>query len=309
MQKAGPSQTYCSMMVGPGSSAGSRSPRDIRYDSARHSAPKGSRGVETRSDTRCGTADGSRSQLRSCPSHRPAGINRLVSEHRRTPDTSLQDQWAAVDDYVDSLLIAPDRTLFDALAKSHTAGLPAINVTPAHGKLLHLLARVQGARRILEIGTLGGVSAIWLGRALPQDGRVITIEADPGHADVARANIASAGLSDIVDVRVGRALEVLPEIEREARGPFDLIFIDADKPNTPEYFKWALRLARIGSLIVTDNVVRGGAVRDAASEDPSVQAMRRFLELVASERRVTGTVVQTVGSKGYDGLAIVLVTG
>jgi predicted O-methyltransferase YrrM len=181
-------------------------------------------------------------------------------------------------------------------------------VAPNQGKLLQLLARMQGARSILEIGTLGGYSTIWLARALPPGGRLITLEADPKHAEVARANIARAGLDEMVELRLGRALDTLPALHRENRGPFDLIFIDADKPGYPDYFPWALKLSRRGSLIVADNVVRKGAVADANSVDPMVQGVRRFTELVAAEPRVSATAIQTVGSKGYDGLAIVLVT-
>jgi predicted O-methyltransferase YrrM len=184
--------------------------------------------------------------------------------------------------------------------------LPAINVAPNQGKLLMLLARAIGARRILEIGTLGGYSTIWLARGLLPDGRLITLEANPDYAEIARANIARAGLSETVDVRVGRAQDTLPGLTAEA--PFDLIFIDADKPGTPGYFQWAVKLARRGSLIIVDNVVREGEVLDAASGDASVQAMRRFFELAATDPRVAGTAIQTVGAKGHDGLAVLLVT-
>lgn len=219
-----------------------------------------------------------------------------------------KDLWTDVDRYLMDQLVPPDPALDAALATSAAAGLPAINVSPTHGKLLHLLAKVQGARRILEIGTLAGYSTIWLARALPAGGHLITLEADPKHADVARANIGRAGLSRSVQVRVGAALDTLPQLAAEGRGPFDLIFIDADKANTPSYFTWALTLSRPGSLIVVDNVVRDGAVVDASSQDPSVQGMRRFFELVRSEPRVDATALQTVGIKGYDGLAIVRVT-
>ena len=217
-------------------------------------------------------------------------------------------QWTAVDDYVDALLVGQDAGLRDALEASDAAGLPSISVTPAQGKVLNLLARSIGARAILEIGTLGGYSTIWLARGLQPGGRLITIEADEKHAAVARENIARANVAAMVDLRIGRALDVLPFIEREGLGPFDLVFIDADKPNTPDYFKWALRLARIGTLILIDNVVRNGAIADADSQDPAVVAMRRVLAMVASEPRVSATVLQTVGEKGYDGLALVLVT-
>lgn len=219
-----------------------------------------------------------------------------------------QEQWAAVDRYITDRLVPPDPALDAALQASAEAGLPTINVAPNQGKLLWLLARIHGARSILEIGTLGGYSTIWLARALPQGGRLITLEADPKHADVARENLAAAGMEDVVDVRVGRALETLPQLAAENAGPFDLIFIDADKPNTPEYFGWAIKLARRGSVIIVDNVVRNGALIEAESEDPSVQGMRRLLELLASEPRVTATAIQTVGSKGYDGFAVALLT-
>ena len=218
-----------------------------------------------------------------------------------------QDQWKAVDNYLAGLLVPPDAALDAALEASTAAGLPPINVSPTHGKLLHLLAKMQGARRILEIGTLGGYSTIWLARALSADGRLITLEADPKHADVARANIARAGLEGIVELRLGKALDTLPQIATAKNGPFDLIFIDADKQNIPHYFDWALRLSRSGTLIVVDNVVRGGAVVDAATEDTNVQGVRQFLDIVAREPRVSATAVQTVGLKGYDGFALALV--
>jgi predicted O-methyltransferase YrrM len=181
-------------------------------------------------------------------------------------------------------------------------------VSPNQGKLLLVLARAVGARTILEIGTLGGYSTIWLARALPIDGHLITLEADPKHAEVARANIAQAGLASVVELRLGRAVDTLPKLAAERRGPFDLIFIDADKRNNPDYFAWALKLSRRGSLIIADNVVRNGAVVDATSGDPSIQGVRRFNELLAAEPRVSATTIQTVGSKGYDGFAIALVT-
>ena len=219
-----------------------------------------------------------------------------------------QKQWTAVDRYITDLFAPPDPALDAALQASAAAGLPPHDVSPTQGKLLLLLARVQGARTILEIGTLGGYSTIWLARALPAGGRLITLEADPKHAEVARANIARAGLAAVVELRLGPALDTLPQLAAEGRGPFDLIFIDADKPNNPEYFAWALKLSRRGSLIIADNVVRNGAVVDAASSDPSVQGVRRFHELLAAEPRVSATAIQTVGSKGYDGFAIALVT-
>jgi predicted O-methyltransferase YrrM len=219
-----------------------------------------------------------------------------------------QDQWTAVDRYLTDLFVPPDPALEAALQASAAAGLPAINVSPNQGKLLQLLARAQGARAILEIGTLGGYSTIWLARALPEGGRLITLESDPKHAVVARANLARAGLAGVVELRLGPALETLPRLAAEGRGPFDLIFIDADKPGYPDYLAWALKLSRRGSLIIADNVVRGGAVADAASDDPRVQGVRRFSELLAAEPRVSATAIQTVGSKGYDGFAFALVT-
>jgi len=219
-----------------------------------------------------------------------------------------QERWTAVDRYLAELLVPPDPALDAALEASVAAALPPIHVAPNQGKLLWTLARLVGARRILEIGTLGGYSTIWLARALPHGGRLITLEADPKHADVARANIARAGLEGLVELRLGRALEILPRLAAEGGGPFDLIFVDADKPSIPDYFMWALKLSRRGSLIVVDNVVRDGAVIDAESKDPNVQGVRRFMEQLSAERRVSATALQTVGSKGYDGLAIALVT-
>jgi predicted O-methyltransferase YrrM len=219
-----------------------------------------------------------------------------------------QEQWTAVDRYITDLLMPSDPALAAALEASAAAGLPPINVSPNLGKLLQLLARVQGARIILEIGTLGGYSTIWLARALPPGGRLVTLEADAKHAEVARANIARAGLAGVVELRLGRALDTLPQLAAEGRGPFDLIFIDADKPSIPEYFAWALKLSRRGSLIIVDNVVRNGAVADAATVDPAVRGVRRFNELLAAEPRVSATAIQTVGIKGYDGFALALVT-
>ena len=219
-----------------------------------------------------------------------------------------QDQWTAVDRYVTDLFVAPDPALENALATSAAADLPPINVSAAQGKLLHLLARAHGARNILELGTLGGYSTIWLARALPAGGRLITLEANPKHAAVARANIAHAGLTRVVELRLGQAIEILPQLAAEKLGPFDLIFIDADKPGYPDYLFWALELSQPGSLIIADNVVRNGEVANAASIDPNVQGVRRYNALLAAEPRVTATVLQTVGSKGYDGLAVALVT-
>lgn len=220
-----------------------------------------------------------------------------------------QDQWSAVDSYIAGLFLPADPALEAALASSAAAGLPTINVSPTQGKLLHVLARAQSARRILELGTLGGYSTIWLARALPADGKLISLEVDRKHAEVARANVARAGLSSMVEIRIGPALDTLPKLVSEGRGPFDLIFIDADKPGYADYLKWSLKLARTGTLIVADNVVRKGAVADAASKDENVQGIRKFNEALAAEKRVTTTVIQTVGSKGYDGLALILVSG
>jgi len=220
-----------------------------------------------------------------------------------------QAQWTAVDRYITEMLVRPDSTMDAVLQASAAAGLPPANVSPNQGKLLQLLARTLGARRVLEIGTLGGYSAIWLARALPAGGRVITLEADVKRAEVARANFARAGVADMVQLRVGLALDTLPQLAAEGCGPFDLVFIDADKQNNPEYLTWALELSRTGSLIIVDNVVRAGAVVDPASEDAAVQGVRRLNERLAAEPRVSAVAVQTVGSKGYDGMAIVLVTG
>ncbi|MFE6662751.1 O-methyltransferase [Streptomyces sp. NPDC057697] len=218
-------------------------------------------------------------------------------------------RWTEVDDYFNGLLVGPDAALEAAVENSDAAGLPAIQVAANQGKLLNLLARLQGARTVLEIGTLGGYSTIWLARALPEGGRVVTLEADPAYAEVARANIEGAGLADVVEIRVGRALDTLPELAAQGHGPFDVVFIDADKPSNPDYLAWSLKLTRPGSLIIADNVVRDGEVVDGASEDPKVQGVRRFTELVAAEPRLTATALQTVGSKGYDGLMMALVTG
>lgn len=224
----------------------------------------------------------------------------------------MQELWTAVDGYLAAALLPRDADLEGALAESARAGLPAINVSPMQGKLLHLLARGVGAKRILEIGTLGGYSTIWLARALPRDGRLVSLEVDPRHAAVAKANIARAGLDGIAEVRLGKALDSLPAIAAEtdasALKPFDFIFIDADKANIAEYFDWSLGLARPGAIIVVDNVVRKGAVIDEKSEDANVRGVRRFLEKLASEPRVSATTIQTVGSKGYDGFTLAVVT-
>ncbi|MEV7186774.1 O-methyltransferase [Kitasatospora sp. NPDC057542] len=222
---------------------------------------------------------------------------------------SLQPTWDAVDAYFSEQLVGPDPVLEAATAAADAAGLPKIAVAPNQGKLLHLLALTQGAKRILEVGTLGGYSAIWLARALPADGTLLTLELDPRHAEVARGNLAAAGLAGVAEVRVGRAADSLAELVEQGVEPFDLVFIDADKPSNPEYFRRALQLTRPGSLIIVDNVVRGGAVADAVSTDPAVVATRALHELIAAEPRVTATSVQTVGSKGYDGFTLARVQG
>lgn len=218
-----------------------------------------------------------------------------------------QDVWTAVDHYLTDTLLPPDPILDGALAASDSAGLPAIQVSAAQGKLLEILARVQGAASILEVGTLGGYSTIWLARALPPNGKLVTLELDPKHAEVAKANIARAGFSEQVELRVGNALETLPRLVSEGYGPFDLAFIDADKASIPQYFTLALQMSRPGALIIVDNVVREGAVIDADSEDASVRGVRRLNEMMAAEPRVSATVIQTVGVKGYDGFAVALV--
>jgi predicted O-methyltransferase YrrM len=218
-----------------------------------------------------------------------------------------QAQWDAVEKYLIEHLVPADPVLEAALKATDAAGLPAIEVAPTHGKLLHLLARIRGAKRILEIGTLGGYSTIWLARALPAGGKLITLELQQRNADVARNNIARAGLSEVVEIRVGRALDSLPQLEAENTGPFDFFFIDADKRGNPDYVRWALKLSRPGSVIVVDNVIRNGAVADAGSRDADVQGVRQLNELFASEPRLSATAIQTVGSKGYDGFAIAIV--
>jgi len=215
--------------------------------------------------------------------------------------------WTAVDAYLADHLIAKDEVLEAALRDSEAAELPAIQVTALQGKMLQMFARMVGARRILEIGTLGGYSTIWLARALPEGGRLVTLEAAAKHAAVARKNLERAGVLGKVELREGPALETLPKLVAEGVGPFDLIFLDADKEHNAEYLQWALRLARVGTVIVTDNVVREGAVIDAASEDPMVQGTRRFFEAVAAEPHVTATAIQTVGGKKYDGFALLIV--
>ena len=217
------------------------------------------------------------------------------------------ERWAEIDRWFEQRLVPSDAALTAALDASAAAGLPPIQVPPNQGKLLQLLVAAQGARRVLEIGTLGGYSTIWLARGLAEGGRVVTLEVDPHHAEVARTNLVTAGLADVVDVRVGPALETLPVLDAEGAGPFDLTFIDADKPGTADYFGWAVRLSRPGALIVVDNVVRGGAVADDATDDPNALGIRRFVAAAAAEPRVSATVLQTVGAKGHDGFAVVTV--
>jgi predicted O-methyltransferase YrrM len=218
-----------------------------------------------------------------------------------------QETWSAVDEYVTGLLAPPDRALDAALHAGEVAGLPQIQVSPPQGKLLHLLAKTIGAGSILEFGTLAGYSTIWLGRALPTDGRLITLEANPAYAEVAVASIAAAGLADTVEVRVGPALDQLPQLEADGVGPFDFTFIDADKVHTPDYFAWALEHSRPGSLIVADNVVRDGRLADLDDDEPAIAAQRRFHEQLAAESRVEATTIQTVGGKGYDGFSLIRV--
>lgn len=219
-----------------------------------------------------------------------------------------RETWAAVDAHLAELFIPPDPALDGALAASAEAGLPPIQVAPTQGKLLSLLARVAQARTILEIGTLGGYSTIWLARALPDGGRLVSLEIDPAHADVARRNLAVAGLDHLVEVRVGAALSTMADLVAEGGGPFDVVFIDADKQRLPDYVTASLELSRVGTVMIVDNVVRDGQVLDATSTDPDVVGVRRCLELLAAEPRLEPTAIQTVGSKGYDGFALALVT-
>jgi predicted O-methyltransferase YrrM len=219
-----------------------------------------------------------------------------------------ENRWLAVYRYITDLLVPPDQVLEAVLTSAEAAQLPPIGVAPNQGKLLMLLAQLLSARNILEIGTLAGYSAIWLARALPADGRLITLEADPVHAELARANFVRAGFADVIELRLGQALETLPHLLAEGRGPFDLIFIDADKRHSADYFNWALKLARRGSLIVIDNVVRDGTVLNEGSSSPEIGGIRRLFATMAAEARVSATAIQTVGSKGHDGLAFILVT-
>ena len=224
-----------------------------------------------------------------------------------------QDLWTSVDEFLTDTLVHPDRALEEAVQANTKAGLPAIDVAPNQGKFLHLLARIHDARRILEVGTLGGYSTIWLARALPASGSLVTLELDPIHANVAASNIKRAGLTSLVDIRVGSALESLAALHADLLAqkipPFDLIFLDADKPNNPAYLEWALKLSRPGTIIIGDNVIRDGAILDKDSNDPSTAGTRTFLEHLGKHPRIDATALQTVGSKGYDGFAIALVKG
>lgn len=218
-----------------------------------------------------------------------------------------QELWKEVDAYIAGALVPEDPQLLAALAANAAAGMPAHDVSALQGKLLHLLARIQNARLILEIGTLGGYSTIWLARALPSDGRLTTLEIDPSRASVAKSNLVRAGLASQVDIRVGPALETLHALKSDGAGPFDLIFIDADKPSNPRYLEYAIELSRPGTIIIGDNVVRAGAVADPHSADPNVPGVRTFLELLGRHPRLSATALQTVGVKGHDGFALALV--
>ena len=226
----------------------------------------------------------------------------------KTWDRTQDRNWEAIDAYIAENFLEDDPALEGALTASEAAGMPPIQVAPLQGKLLMMLAAAMGARKILEIGTLGGYSTIWLARGLAEGGKLITLDVNPDYAEVARGNVANAGFADRVELRVGKALDLLPQLHAEGAGPFDFIFIDADKPNTPDYFDLAVSLSRKGSLIVVDNVVREGAILAAQSENPHVKGLRGFYARVAQNPRVTATAFQTVGNKGHDGLAIVLVT-
>jgi predicted O-methyltransferase YrrM len=231
----------------------------------------------------------------------PTEPQHTSQEHSHTKE------WDEVDRYISETIVGSDPVLEAALVAAEEAGLPSIAVAPNQGKFLHLLALTKGARRILEIGTLGGYSTIWLARALPSGGRLVTLEVDLKHAKVARANLDRAGLSELVEIRVGPAVESLAQLHKEGVAPFDMIFIDADKPSNPAYLAWALKLANPGALILTDNVVREGEIADAGSDDPAIQGTRRMFDMLAAEPRLSATAIQTVGSKGYDGFAMAVV--
>jgi predicted O-methyltransferase YrrM len=238
---------------------------------------------------------------------KPKKESGMTASEERAEQTA-EARWAAVDRYVTDLFLPPDSSLEEALERSRAADLPSIQVSPTQGKMLHILARVQGARRILELGTLGGYSTIWLARALPPDGRLITLEASPKHAEVARTNFAHAGVSELVELRLGPALDALKLMASVGVAPFDFIFIDADKPGYAEYLTWTLKLSRPGTFILADNVIRKGNVIDEHSDDANVQGIRRFHEALAAEPRLMATTIQTVGSKGYDGFTMAMVT-
>jgi predicted O-methyltransferase YrrM len=228
--------------------------------------------------------------------------------NEKPPHKTQDETWIAIDDYIAENVLDDDPALEAALAASEADGLPPIQVAPLQGKLLMMLAAAMGARKILEVGTLGGYSTIWLARGLADGGKLVTLDMNADYAEVARRNIANAGLADRVEVRIGKALDTLPQLKAERAGPFDLIFIDADKPSTPDYFDWAVSLSRKGSLIVVDNVVREGAILAGQSENKHVKGLRDFFARAGADPRVTATAVQTVGTKGHDGLAIALVT-
>jgi predicted O-methyltransferase YrrM len=221
----------------------------------------------------------------------------------------MSESWTAVDDNITSHLVRPDAALDAALAATSEAGMPAIAVSAPQGKMLALLARIAGARRILEIGTLGGYSTIWMARALPAGGRLVSLEVDPKHAEVARRNLTAAGVEGVAEIRVAPALDTLAQMVEAKEAPFDLVFIDADKANIPAYVDRSIELSHPGTVIVVDNVVRNGALLDESGEKPDVVGVRRMHEQLAADPRVTATTIQTVGSKGYDGFTLVLVTG
>ncbi|MDO8359221.1 MAG: O-methyltransferase [Devosia sp.] len=216
-----------------------------------------------------------------------------------------EQAWTDVDTYIEDRLLADADPIFEAVLRANAGGrLPSIDVSPAQGKFLNLMVTISGARRVLEIGTLGGYSTIWLAKALPADGQLISLEFQPRHAEVARENLARAGLLGVAEVRIGAALDLLPKLAAEGAGPFDLIFIDADKPNNPGYLDWAIRLSRPGTVIILDNVVRDGRVVDPDSRDPSIVGTRAAFDLLKSSPRIDSTALQTVGAKGWDGFML-----
>lgn len=218
-----------------------------------------------------------------------------------------QELWTSVDEYLGQMLVKQDESLDAAVAASDAGGLPPIQVSPTQGKFLGMLIRLMGARNVLEVGTLGGYSTIWMARAIPEGGKIVTLEIDPKHAEVAARNFENAGLSGRIELHVGNARETLPRLIEKGYGPFDLSFIDADKVSNPDYFEWALEMSRPGSVIIVDNIIRDGAVVDSASEDPSVRGVRRLNELMADNPRIDATALQTVGVKGYDGFSLAIV--